>query len=75
MEGPLLFNHLTIDPTTGRLYAGAVNRLLQLDSNLNLEEYVSTGEINLLLILDIFQHRNKRSHLEIEKKYNDKLEI
>ncbi|XP_076249106.1 plexin B [Calliopsis andreniformis] len=42
-EGALRFNHLTIDPATGRLYAGAINRLLQLDSNLRLEEYVSTG--------------------------------
>lgn len=42
-EGVLRFNHLTIDPATGRLYAGAINRLLQLDSNLRLEEYVSTG--------------------------------
>lgn len=44
-EGVLRFNHLTIDPATGRLYAGAINRLLQLDSNLRLEEYVSTGEL------------------------------
>ncbi|XP_015599759.1 plexin-B [Cephus cinctus] len=42
-EGALRFNHLTIDPSTGRLYAGAVNRLVQLDSNLRLEELVSTG--------------------------------
>ncbi|XP_034935883.1 plexin-B [Chelonus insularis] len=42
-EGPLRFNHLTIDPSTGRLYAGAVNRLLQLDANLKLEQLVSTG--------------------------------
>ncbi|KAG7207100.1 hypothetical protein KM043_000977 [Ampulex compressa] len=42
-EGTLLFDHLAVDPTTGRLYAAAVNRLLQLDSNLKLEEYVSTG--------------------------------
>lgn len=42
-EGALRFTHLTIDPATGRLYAGAINRLLQLDSNLKLEEYVSTG--------------------------------
>ncbi|XP_066586668.1 plexin-B [Prorops nasuta] len=39
----LEFNHLAIDTKTGRLYAGAVNRLLQLSSNLRLEEYVSTG--------------------------------
>lgn len=43
-EGTVRFNHLTIDPTTGRLYAGAINRLLQLDKNLQLEEIVSTGE-------------------------------
>lgn len=43
-EGPLIFNHLTIDRKEGRLYAGAVNRLLQLDYNLRLEQYVSTGE-------------------------------
>ncbi|XP_012278173.1 plexin-B isoform X2 [Orussus abietinus] len=42
-EGALRLNHLTIDPNTGRLYTGAVNRLLQMDSNLKLEEYVSTG--------------------------------
>ncbi|KAH0546188.1 plexin-B [Cotesia glomerata] len=42
-EGPLRFNHLTIDPTTGRLYAGAVNRLMQFDANLKLEKLVSTG--------------------------------
>lgn len=42
-EGALRFNHLTIDPSSGRLYAGAINRLFQLDSNLKLEEYVSTG--------------------------------
>lgn len=48
-EGALRFNHLTIDPATGRLYAGAINRLLQLDSNLRLEEYVSTGKYNFFL--------------------------
>ncbi|EZA53760.1 Plexin-B [Ooceraea biroi] len=42
-EGALRFNHLTIDPSTGGLYAGAINRLFQLDLNLRLEEYVSTG--------------------------------
>jgi len=42
-EGALRFNHLTVDPSSGRLYAGAVNRLFQLNSNLTLEEYVSTG--------------------------------
>jgi len=43
-EGALRFNHLTIDPSMGRLYAGAINRLFQLDLNLRLEEYVSTGQ-------------------------------
>lgn len=43
-EGALRFNHLAIDPMTKRLYIGAVNRLLQLDSNLKLEEHVSTGQ-------------------------------
>lgn len=42
-EGTLKFNHLTIDPSLNRLYAGATNRLFQLDSNLKLEEYVTTG--------------------------------
>lgn len=42
-EGALRFNHLAIDPSSGRLYGGAINRLFQLDSNLKLEEYVSTG--------------------------------
>lgn len=48
-EGALRFNHLTIDPITGKLYAGAINRLLQLDSNLRLEEYVSTGKYYFFL--------------------------
>lgn len=39
----LIFNHFTFDPKSGRLYAGAVNRLFQLDSNLRLEEFVETG--------------------------------
>ncbi|XP_018362597.1 PREDICTED: plexin-B [Trachymyrmex cornetzi] len=42
-EGALRFNHLAIDPSSGRLYGAAINRLFQLDSNLRLEEYVSTG--------------------------------
>lgn len=45
-EGALRFNHLVIDPSTGRLYAGAINRLFQLDSSLKLEEYVSTGQFS-----------------------------
>ena len=43
-EGALRFNHLAIDPSSGRLYGAAINRLFQLDSNLRLEEYVSTGQ-------------------------------
>lgn len=42
-DGALRFNHLTVDPSTKRLYAGAVNRLLQLDADLRLEESVATG--------------------------------
>lgn len=53
-EGALRFNHLTIDPVTGRLYAGAINRLLQLDSNLRLEEYVSTGTFYIILSFMFF---------------------
>lgn len=47
-EGALRFNHLAIDPSMGKLYAGAINRLFQLDSNLDLEEYVSTGAFSFL---------------------------
>ena len=57
-ENSLTFNHLTIDPSTGRLYAGAVNRLLQLDSDLKLEEFVSTGKFKFVLSncsLEIFR--------------------
>ena len=43
-EGALRFNHLVLDPQTGQLYAGAVNRLMQLDSELNLKELVITGK-------------------------------
>ncbi|XP_016844903.1 plexin-B [Nasonia vitripennis] len=39
----LRFNHLVIDPNTGQLFAGAVNRLLQLDSDLQVKEHVITG--------------------------------
>lgn len=45
-ENSLLFNHFTFDPNSGRLYAGAVNRLFQLDSSLRLEEFVATGKFN-----------------------------
>lgn len=43
-EGALRFSHLTVDPKTNRLYAGAVNRLMQLNSDLELEALVSTGK-------------------------------
>ena len=58
-EGVLRFNHLTIDPATGRLYAGAINRLLQLDSNLRLEEYVSTGEL-FIPFMNYMSYKQKR---------------
>lgn len=50
-EGALRFNHLAIDSSTGRLYGGAINRLFQLDSNLKLEEYVSTGRFSFFFSL------------------------
>ncbi|XP_066996957.2 plexin-B isoform X2 [Anabrus simplex] len=37
------FTHLAVDRRTGRVYAGAVNRLLQLDANLRVEGIVITG--------------------------------
>lgn len=36
-------NHLALDRRTGRIYVGGVNRIVQLDSSLNLEECVITG--------------------------------
>ncbi|XP_063219217.1 plexin-B isoform X2 [Bacillus rossius redtenbacheri] len=36
-------NHLAVDRATGKMYVGAVNHVLQLDSNLHVEELVSTG--------------------------------
>ncbi|XP_075218769.1 plexin B isoform X1 [Lycorma delicatula] len=36
-------NHLALDHNTGKVYLGGVNRLIQLDSSLNLEECVVTG--------------------------------
>lgn len=39
----LRLSHLALDSGSGRLYAGAVNRLLQLDANLRLEQAVVTG--------------------------------
>jgi plexin A len=35
--------HLAVDPMTGRVYVGAVNRIIQLDSSLNLEACIVTG--------------------------------
>lgn len=37
------FNHLALDRRTGRIYVGGVNRIIQLDSSLNLEACVITG--------------------------------
>ncbi|KAG8225102.1 hypothetical protein J437_LFUL004022 [Ladona fulva] len=37
------FNHLAMDPNTGKLYAAAVNHLFQLDPALRVEETVATG--------------------------------
>jgi len=39
------FRHLTMDPSTGRIYAGGVNRLFQLDSSLSVEASVATGPV------------------------------
>ena len=36
---------LTVDPLTGTVYVGAVNRLYQLDSDLNLVVDVTTGPV------------------------------
>ncbi|PSN35026.1 Plexin-B [Blattella germanica] len=41
----LRFTHLVVDKATGRVYAGAVNRLLQLDASLRVEEVVVTGPL------------------------------
>ncbi|KAJ9580518.1 hypothetical protein L9F63_024307 [Diploptera punctata] len=41
----LKLTHLVVDKATGRVYAGAVNRLLQLDSALKVEEVVVTGPL------------------------------
>ena len=38
-----VLKHLAIDPFSGRVYAGAVNRLYELDGNLRLEATVPTG--------------------------------
>ncbi len=39
------FRHLTVDPSTARIYAGGVNRLFQLDANLQAEAIVVTGPV------------------------------
>lgn len=42
----LWFSHLVVDPATGRVYAAATNRLLQLTANLTLEQRLITGPKN-----------------------------
>lgn len=39
------FRHLTVDPSTGRIYAGGVNRIFQLDAGLAVEATVVTGPV------------------------------
>ena len=39
------FRHLTVDPSTGRIYVGGVNRLFQLNSSLSVEASVVTGPV------------------------------
>ena len=39
------FRHLTVDPSSGRIYVGGVNRLFQLDSSLSVEASVVTGPV------------------------------
>ena len=41
----LIVNHLVVDYETGDVYAGAVNRIIHLDSELNLMEEVFTGPL------------------------------
>lgn len=38
-----VINHFTLDPKTGKVYIGAVNRLYQLTEHLHLEKTVTTG--------------------------------
>lgn len=45
-DTPMHFSHLAVDRKTGRLFAAATNRLLQLDPNLRLEQLVLTGPKN-----------------------------
>lgn len=40
------FTHITVDPSTGRLYAGAVNWLYQFSADLTLEQQVRTGPVD-----------------------------
>ena len=40
------FTHVTVDPSTGRLYAGAVNWLYQFSADLTLEQQVRTGPVD-----------------------------
>ncbi|XP_042903484.1 plexin-B isoform X2 [Parasteatoda tepidariorum] len=42
----ILFQHMAVDPVTGRVYVGATNRLFQFDSNLRLEHSVLTGPVD-----------------------------
>lgn len=39
-------NHLALDRSTGRIYVGGVNRLVQLDASLRVEECQFTGPRN-----------------------------
>lgn len=59
----LRFNHLVIDPKTGQLFAGAVNRLLQLDSDLKLKENVITGKNIIQYQLQLFVDINNIHYL------------
>lgn len=43
---PMHFSHLAVDHQTGRLFAAATNRLLQLDPDLHIEHVVTTGPRN-----------------------------
>lgn len=45
-DTPLQFSHLAVDRSSGRLFAAATNRLLQLNPNLRLEYIVATGPRN-----------------------------
>lgn len=45
-EPQLRFSHLQVDARTGRVFAGATNRLIQLSADLKLEQVVATGPKN-----------------------------